>query len=106
MSKALSIVLLVLFVCAAVFAAFMGLFLVFASDSCGSGNDCSSGQIALGVGIATVGQLPVVAVVLWQTVQRMRRDEPAWWVPVVGVVAVAAVLVLGAYVAFDGANIN
>ena len=79
---------------------------VFASDSCGSGNDCSSGQIALGVGIATLGQVPVVGVVLWRTIRRIRRDEPAWWVPVLGVVAVVAVLMLGAYVAFAGANID
>jgi uncharacterized BrkB/YihY/UPF0761 family membrane protein len=105
-SKTVSIVLLVLFVCAAAVAAFMGFFLVFASDSCGSGNVCSSGQIALGVAIATVGQVLVVVAGLWWTIHRLRRDRPAWWVPLLGVVAVAAVLLLGAWVAFEGANID
>jgi hypothetical protein len=105
-SKTVSIVLLVLFVCAAAGAAFMGLFLVFASDSCGSGNDCSTDQIALGVAIATAGQAVVAVAGLWWTIHRLRRDQPAWWVPVLGVVAVAGVLCLGAYAAFQGANIS
>ena len=106
MSKAVSIFLLVLFVLVAAVAGFAGLMLSMASDPCGSATDCSYGMIGWGVLIASAGQVVVVVAFGTWTVVRLVRDRTAWWVPILGVVAVAGVLSLGAVLAFQGADIS
>ena len=84
---------------------FAGLFLVFASDSCGSGaTDCSTGLIALGVAVAAGGPLvPILGMGGWAVV-RMVRGRSAWWVPLVTVPVACLVFALGAALAFNGAS--
>lgn len=84
---------------------FAGLFLVFASDSCGSGTtDCSTGLIALGVAVAAGGPwVPILGLGGWAVV-RMVRGRSAWWVPLVTVPVACLVFALGAALAFNGAS--
>ena len=106
MSKAVTIVLLVLYVLAAAVLAFAGLMLVMSSDSCGSGTTCNVDQIGWGVGIASLGQVPAVIVVLVWTIVRMAQGRRAWWVPLVGAAVSVGLLVCGAALAFHGASVS
>ena len=78
MSKAVTIVLLVLYLLGAAVLGFAGLMLVMSSDSCGSGTTCNDGEIVAGVGVATLGQVVVAVVVLVWTIRRMATDRAAW----------------------------
>lgn len=84
---------------------FAGLFLVFASDSCGSGaGECSTDLIALGVAVAAGGPwVPILGMGGWAVV-RMVRGRSAWWVPLVTVPVACLVFALGAALAFNGAS--
>ena len=78
-----------------------GIFLVMASDSCGAGGTtCSSGQIALGVAIASRGPWLVILGAGGWAVVRMIRGRRAWWVPLLAVPGCALVFALGVVVTF------
>lgn len=84
---------------------FAGLFLVFASDSCGSGTtECSTDLIALGVAVAAGGPwVPILGLGGWAVVRMVRRRS-AWWVPLAAVPVACLVFALGAALAFNGAS--
>jgi hypothetical protein len=81
---------------------FAGLFLVFASDSCGSGGtECSTGLLAFGVALAAGGPwVPILGLGGWAVV-RMVRGRSAWWVPLAAIPLACLVFALGAAVAFN-----
>lgn len=84
---------------------FAGLFLVFASDSCGSGGtECSTDLIALGVAVAAGGPwVPILGMGGWAVVRMVRRRS-AWWIPLLAVPVACLVFALGAALAFNGAS--
>lgn len=101
----ITIIELLLLFAGGLLLSFAGLFLVFASDSCGSGTtECSTGLIALGVAVAAGGPwVPILGMGGWAVV-RMVRGRSAWWVPLVTVPVACLVFALGAALAFNGAS--
>lgn len=98
-----TIVELVLLTLGAFVASFFGLFLGMASDGCGGSADCDSDLIGLGVLIAAaapwVGLIPTG---VWAIVRMVRR-KVAFWVPLLAIPVWIVLLVLGAWLAFEGA---
>lgn len=80
----------------------MGFFLVFASDSCGvAGNECSTGQLALGVVVASGGPWVVILGMGAWAVVRLVRRRSAWWVPLLAVIGSGLVFALGVAMTFS-----
>ena len=83
----------------------MGFFLVFASDSCGvAETECSTGQIALGVAVASGGPWVVILAMGGWAVVRMVRRRSAWWVPLLAVPGCALVFALGVALTFSAVD--
>ena len=101
----ITIIELLLLFAGGLLLSFAGLFLVFASDSCGSGTtECSTDLIALGVAVAAGGPwVPILGMGGWAVV-RMVRGRSAWWVPLATVPVACLVFALGAALAFNGAS--
>lgn len=91
----LTVVLLIAMAAVAVVAAFGGVFLVFVTDSCGSVGRCNDAAVTSGVLTGAVGPLVVALIAAVVAVVRLVRRRMAFWVPVVGLVLIVAVLVLG-----------
>lgn len=81
---------------------YLGLFIAFASDSCGASSTCNEGLITLGM----VTPLAVVALCfvlsLFFTIRRLQAGRMAWWVPLVFTVLSVSGLVLGFALASAG----
>jgi hypothetical protein len=96
--------LLLVFGCA--MCTFLGIFLVFVSDSCGTDHDCEPALIGLGMLVtAVLPWLVLIGGIVWAVV-RARRQRLVWWVPIVVLLVGAAVAVGGITLAFAGASGN
>jgi uncharacterized BrkB/YihY/UPF0761 family membrane protein len=82
-------------------AGFMGLLTSMASDPCGSSTSCNTGLIGLGVIISTVSVAVAFLVALVWAIVRWRSGRTTWWVPLVALVAGAALWLLGAVITFS-----
>ncbi|KRF36470.1 hypothetical protein [Nocardioides sp. Soil805] len=80
-------------------ASFLGLFFAMVSDGCTGDTECNGGQIGLGVLVAAGSPVVVFVVALVVVIVRIVRRLPAWWVPLVALVAGAALWGLGAVIA-------
>ncbi|WP_255355585.1 DUF6264 family protein [Agromyces sp. Soil535] len=98
----LTIVLLVVMVGVALVASFLSFFLAFAGDSCGSGITCDYDRIATGMLIAMVGPLVVGLLALIAAVVVLVLKRIAFWIPIVGIVLIAAVFIGGAALTASG----
>lgn len=80
---------------------FLGIMLVFVSDSC-SETTCDTGLIATGMLITGLVPAALWVVSLVHVIVRGRKDESNWWVPLLWIVVSAAVATAGVLVAFQG----
>jgi hypothetical protein len=94
----------VLLVLGAAVATFLGVMLVFVSDSCGSGVECQTGLIVSGMAVTAIGPWVVVLAAVVMAVIRRRRKKRALWVPWIGIVITALVAAAGVATAFAGAG--
>jgi hypothetical protein len=96
-----AILLLVLQAAGVAVCAFLGVMLVFVSDSCDN-TSCNTGLI--GGGMLITGGVPILlwVVSLVHVIVRGRRDESNWWVPVLWMFITAVVAVGGVLIAFQG----
>jgi hypothetical protein len=91
-----TVALLVVAVAAAAVAAFAGLFLVMASDSCGIQGECSTLGLTAGVGVAALAPcVGVLGLGTWAVVRLVRRRR-AWWTALAALLAVPALWAAGA----------
>lgn len=98
----LTIVLLVLMVGAALLASFLSFFLAFAGDSCGASSVCDTDRIATGMLVAMIGPLFVGLIALIAAVIVLVLRRIAFWIPIVGIVLIAAVFIGGAALTASG----
>ncbi|MCD2441121.1 DUF6264 family protein [Agromyces sp. SYSU K20354] len=98
----LTIVLLVLMVGAALVASFLSFFLAFASDSCGASAVCDYDRIATGMLVAMIGPLVVGLVALIAAAIVLVLKRIAFWIPIAGIVLVAAVFLAGVALTASG----
>ncbi|MCZ4498317.1 MAG: hypothetical protein JWQ74_870 [Marmoricola sp.] len=80
---------------------FLGIMLVFVSDSCDS-TSCNTDLIVLGMAITALVPLLLWVVSLVHVIVRGRRDESNWWVPILWMIVSGAAAVVGILVAFQG----
>ena len=97
----LAIVLLVLLVCLAAIAAYAGVFLVMASDSCGSSTVCNEERLSAGVFVAAAGPAVVTVVAIVSVIERLVRARLAFWPPLVGMAVAVLVWAGGAALVFS-----
>jgi hypothetical protein len=98
----LTIVLLLLVLLAGGIAGAAGIFLVFLTDSCGSGANCVEPQLDNGYFIATVGVwIPAVLAVIASIIVLVLKRR-AFWIPIVGIVLIVATWAVG-YTVLTGA---
>ena len=100
----LTIVLLVLMIGAALLASFLSFFLAFASDSCGASSVCDTDRIATGMLVAMIGPLFVGLIALIAAVIVLVLKRIAFWIPIVGIVLIAAVFIGGAALTASGVS--
>ena len=98
----LTIVLLVVMIGAALLASFFAVFLAFAGDSCGASTVCDYDRMSTGMLIALIGPLVVgllarIAAVIVLVLRRL-----AFWIPIAGIVLIAAVFFGGAALTISG----
>ncbi|HAM27368.1 MAG TPA: hypothetical protein DCP11_11900 [Microbacteriaceae bacterium] len=62
------------------------LFLVLASDSCGSGRECNLAQLTTGWLIAMIAPSVVMLIAIILAIVRMVLRRVSWWVPLAGIV--------------------
>nr|WP_309976156.1 DUF6264 family protein [Agromyces sp. 3263] len=98
----LTIVLLVVMIGAALLASFFAVFLAFAGDSCGASTVCDYDRMGTGMLIALVGPLVVGLLTLIAAVIVLVLRRIAFWIPIVGIVLVAAVFFGGAALTISG----
>ncbi|MEU1971174.1 DUF6264 family protein [Microbacterium sp. NPDC019599] len=91
----LTIVLLVGLVFVTAFASFAGVFLVMASDSCGAVGECNSGLIVMGWLVGMLLPWVVLIATVTVAVVFMVKRKLAFYLPLIGAVAVGGALVLG-----------
>ena len=97
----LAIALTVALVVLAAVLGFAGLFLVMASDSCGTVGQCSEERLSAGVLVATFGPAVVTVIAIVAVVVRLVRARLAFWVPLVGVAIASLVFAGGAALTFS-----
>lgn len=97
-----TIVLLVVMIGAALLAAFLSFFLAFASDPCGSGITCDYDRMGTGMLIAMIGPLAVGLLTLIAAIVVLVLKRIAFWIPIVGIVLIAAVFIGGAALTISG----
>jgi hypothetical protein len=98
----LTIVLLVLMIGAALLASFLSFFLAFAGDSCGASSVCDYDRMGTGMIIAMIGPLLVGLIALIAAVIVLVLKRIAFWIPIVGIVLIAAVFIGGAALTASG----
>lgn len=103
-SQAWTILGFLLLAIGAAFASFLGLMLVFVTDSCGSGNECQTGLIVSGMAITAAGPWLVLLTAVVVATIRRRRGQPVAWVPWIGVLVAATSAIGGIMLAFEGAG--
>jgi hypothetical protein len=98
----LTIVLLLLVLLAGGIAGAAGIFLVFLTDSCGSGANCVEPQLDNGYFIATVGVwIPAVLAIIASIIVLVLKRR-AFWIPIVGIVLIVVTWAVG-YTVLTGA---
>jgi hypothetical protein len=91
----LTIVFLLLLLLAGGIAGAAGIFLVFLTDSCGSGANCVEPQLDNGYFIATVGVWIPAVVALIASIVVLALKRRAFWIPLVGIVLIVATWAVG-----------
>ncbi|BDZ55002.1 hypothetical protein [Agromyces marinus] len=97
----LTIALLVLMTGIGFVLFFMSFFLAFAGDSCGASSVCDFDRMGTGmlvaiIGVPAIGVLALVAAILMLVLRRI-----AFWVPLAGIVLMAGMFALGAWITFS-----
>lgn len=101
---AATIVILCLLALGGLASSFLGLMLVFASDSCGVTSECSTGQIVLGVAVAAIAPwIAILGMGTWSIV-RLVRKRTAWWVAMLAIPVWALVFALGVVLTFSAVD--
>ncbi len=100
---ALTIVLLVMLPLLALAASYAGVLLVYAADACGPAT-CDTGLMNIGFWTAVVSPWVVLIFGVVISIVRLVRHRLAFWVPLVTVVAIAAVWFVAA--ALVGAGVS
>ena len=98
----LTIVLLVLMIGAALLASFLSFFLAFAGDSCGASSVCDYDRMGTGMIVAMIGPLLVGLIALIAAVIVPVLKRIAFWIPIAGIVLIAAVFIGGAALTASG----
>ena len=93
----LAIVLLVVLAGAAALASYLGIFLAFASDSCGTGS-CDLEAMSIGIWVAITAPWAVFVIALVVAIVLIVVRRIAFWVPLLGLAMVLGAWNLGAYV--------
>lgn len=96
-----AIVFLVVQALAAAVFAFLGIMLVFVSDSCGT-TTCNTNLIVVGMAITGLVPIGLWVVSLVHLIVRIRRQQSVWWVPLVWLVVSGLVALGGILTAFQG----
>jgi uncharacterized BrkB/YihY/UPF0761 family membrane protein len=98
---ALTIVLLVLLPLAALACSYAGFFLAFASDACGSVS-CDEGVMNFGLWFAVIAPWIVLLVSVVAAIVRLVRRRITFWVPLAGIVLMAAMWFVAAAIVSAG----
>jgi uncharacterized BrkB/YihY/UPF0761 family membrane protein len=98
---ALTIVFLVLLPLAALACSYAGFFLAFAADACGS-VDCDYGVMNVGLWSAVIAPWVVLLVAVVIAIVRLVRHRITFWVPLVGIVVMAATWFVAAAIVSAG----
>lgn len=99
----LTIALLVLLPLAALACSYAGFFLAFASDACGS-MTCNFGLMNVGFWFAVIAPWVVLLLAVVLAIVRLVRHRVSFWVPLVGVVAMAATWFVAAAIVSAGVS--
>jgi uncharacterized BrkB/YihY/UPF0761 family membrane protein len=103
----LTISLLVLGLGIAVALSFFSVFLVFASDGCGSGSTpCNSDAISIGVLVAAVAPLALFALAAVFAIVRIVKRRVAFWVAIVGTLLAAVGFSVGVAIVFSAVGMQ
>ncbi len=100
----LTILLLVVYLGVTAIGSFLGVFLAFASDSCGASSVCNVDQIGTGMTVAVYGVWAPVLIVLIVAIVLLVRRRLAFWVPLVGIALTIAIVVLGGALVFGAVS--
>lgn len=98
---ALTIVLLVLLPLAALACSYAGFFLTFAADACGSVT-CDESVMNVGLWFAVLAPWVVLLAVVVVAIVRLVRHRITFWVPLVGIVLMAATWFVAAAIVSAG----
>ena len=82
--------------------AFMGLMLVFGTDSCGASTDCDLDRFTTGWLLTMAAPVVGFVITLIVTIVRLARGRRAFWVPLAGTGIFIAVFAAAAAFAFSG----
>jgi len=96
-----AVLLLLVQLVAVAVCGFLGIMLVFVSDSCNSTN-CNTGLIVTGMAITALTPAALWVVSLIHVIARGRKDESNWWVPLLWILVSGVAAVVGILVAFQG----
>lgn len=95
-------VLLVVGLVVAAILTFFAVFLVFASDPCGSSTPCDTGRMGVGFFVALLGPGAVTLVAIVAAIVLLVRRRIAFWVPLAGIVLAIGVWIGGAALVISG----
>ncbi|MFS0794880.1 hypothetical protein [Microbacterium sp. 1P10AE] len=98
---ALTIVLLVLLPLAALACSYAGFFLTFASDACGA-VACDESLMNFGLWFAVIAPWGVLLVAVVAAIVRLVRHRITFWVPLAGIVLMAALWFVAAAIVSAG----
>ena len=98
---ALTIVFLVLLPLAALACSYAGFLLAFASDACGTMR-CEYGVMNFGLWFAVISPWVVLLIAVVIAIVRLVRHRIAFWVPLVGIVLMAAMWFIAAAIVSAG----
>lgn len=82
--------------------AFMGLMLIFGTDSCGASTDCDLDRFTTGWLLTMAAPIVGFVITLIVTIVRLARGRRAFWVPLAGTGIFVAAFAGAAAFAFSG----
>ncbi|CAN5145484.1 hypothetical protein BH11ACT4_BH11ACT4_08810 [soil metagenome] len=97
----LTIVLLVVYLVATALSSGFGVFLAFASDSCGASSVCNTDQIAAAMILVVGGVWVPFVILLVVAIVLLATRRLAFWAPVLGILLAAAIVVGGFFLAMS-----
>ena len=100
---ALTIILLVLLPLTALACSYAGFFLAFASDACGSVR-CDYAVMNFGLWFAVIAPWAVLLLAVIAAIVRLVRHRITFWVPLVGIVVMAATWFVAAAIVSAGVS--